>query len=185
MITLTGNHARCDMSLVENMRLAHIQSTEALDQGSVGILGDYVANEREVRTLVKPTTALITAGIDKENLVVVCAPELIYDESKLANNQLKNFYNEANVATRAYRLSTIRKFRLSKEGFTNALESDLTVGKYVDLTDASFELTASASKTDATIGKIVRIDNEGIATYVDSQGALLGNVYKMYVIEVL
>lgn len=185
MITLTGNHARCDMSLVENMRLAHIQSNEVLDQGSVGILGDYIANEREVKSLVKPTTALITAGIDKENLVIVCAPELIYDESKLANNQLKNFYNEANVATRAYRVPTVRKFRLSKEGFTNSLETDLVVGKYVDLTNNSFKLTASASKTNATIGKIVRVDNEGIATYVDSTGALVGNVYKMYVIEVL
>jgi|GEM_PF-3538308 len=185
MIKLTGTHARCDIALAENMILAHVQSTEDLDQGSVGILGDYVAGEREIKSLTKPTTALITAGISKENLVIVDAPELIYDESRMANNQLKNFYNEKNTAVRAYRLSNIRKLRLSKEAFTNTLETDLTVGKYVDLTDATFKVTASASKTDATIGKIVRIDNEGIATYVDSNGALVGNVYKMYVIEVL
>lgn len=183
-------HTRCDMKLVDRKALLkHVKITEDMDNGSVGIVnkGDFATGEREVYNLTKPTTALITAKVSKENMVIVSAPELIYQEALTTDNQLKNFYNEAGQVVRAYPLPTVVRFAVSAEGIDKVDGStELAVGQFVVLQNGSFKMKASATAVDgATVGKIVRVDQEGIATYVDTNGNLVGNVYKMYVIEVL
>lgn len=180
-------HTRCDMTLVERgMSLVHVQATEDLDNGTIAIIGDLVSGEDMVRVAVKPTTAAL--GTAKDKICIVHAPEIIYDESTKDKQQLKNFYNPAGTAIRGYRLSNVRRFKLSEEGIAKKdAGTALAVGQYVKMVDGSFKLQATTTASDAgVIGKIVRVDNEGIATYYDAVAKkFIGNVYPMYVIEVL
>ena len=176
-------HARCDVKLCENLEgsLADVRISEDLDNGSIGVLGDYTntANEQEVRAFNKPEDTS-----KKDELYLLDAPELIYDESRKVINQFKNFYNQSGEIVRAYPLSKIKKFSLSEEGIDASGVSKLAVGQYVLPNSASHKLKASTTSTNA-IGKIVRIDTEGIATYYGADGKFLGNTYPMYVIQVL
>jgi len=183
MITINDTkHARLDVVLYEEGLLAHVQSTVDLDNGSIGVLGDFVAGEREIKVLEKAT-----ATSTKANLVLVSAPELIYDQTRQAQNQFKNFYNEKGVATRAYQLSKVKRFKISEEGLdvsglTGAI--DLSTTDYYIIPTASHKMAVATASTNA-IGKIQRVDTEGIPSYVDVTGKFVANTYPMYVVEVL
>ena len=70
-------HARCDMVLVENLEgsLADVTIAKDLDNGSVGVLGDYSAVEREVRAFSAP------AGTETKN-------DLLYTTTLTKNNSI-------------------------------------------------------------------------------------------------
>lgn len=182
-------HARCDMVLVENLEgsLADVTIEKDLDNGSVGVLGDYSAVEREVREFTAPT-----GSETKGELYILCSPELIYDESRKALGGLKHYYNVGTAsingnpeAYRAYPMSKVKKFKLSEEGIDASDVSDkLEVGQYVKVEAGSYTLKATTSKAGA-VGKIVRIDQEGIKNVYDKNNDFLGLSYNMYVIQVL
>lgn len=177
-------HARLDVVLYEEALLAHVQSDVDLDNGAIGVLGDYVEGEREVRKLgdATPTST-------KEELVLVSAPELIYDEDRKVFNQLKNFYNTAGDATRAYYLKNVKRFRISEEGLDGLdaiSDLDMTAHKYYIVPQAGNKMKIVEDVNTNAIGKLVRVDQEGIATYYDATAQdFIGNVYKMYVVDVL
>lgn len=185
-------HARCDI-LIHDAKapLRHVLLKVDADNGSVGITkkGDYVDTgvNREVYNLTQATTALLTAKVQKDDIVIISAPELINDESTKAVNQFKNFYSEKEDVVRAYPLSIVRKFKVSEEAIDKAdASTDLTIGQFVVLQNGSFKMKASATAVDGgTVGKIVRIDQEGKLTYIASNGKADGLTYKTYVIEVL
>lgn len=191
MLIRTDNnlHTRCDMALVENLEgsLADVVISEDLDNGSVGVLGDYTEDEREIREFSAPV-----GGETKDSLYILCSEELIYDESRRANAGLKHYYNVASdsangkaEAYRAYPMAKVKKFKLSEEGIEPVDSStDLAVGQFVTVEADSYKLKATTSKAGA-VGKIVRIDNEGIKTVYDQNNKFLGLSYKMYVIQVL
>ena len=182
-------HTRCDIVLVENLQgsLADVTIEKDLDNGSIGVVGEYDSTEREVREFTAPT------GTEtKDELYILDAPELIYDESRKAYAGLKHYYNVGTEsmdgkpeAYRAYPMSKVKKFKLSEEGIEPIDSSTaLAVGQYVTIEADSYKLKASASSAGA-VGKIIRIDQEGIKTVYDKNNDFLGLVYKMYVIQVL
>ena len=182
-------HARCDMVLVENLEgsLADVTIEKDVDNGSIGVLGDYDKLEREVREFTAPT-----GSETKSELYILCSPELIYDESRKALGGLKHYYNVGTAsingnpeAYRAYPMSKVKKFKISEEGIDASGVSDtLKEGQYVKIEASSYKLKASADNSGA-IGKIVRIDQEGIKNVYDKNSDFLGLSYNMYVIQVL
>lgn len=66
----------------------------AIDNGSVLVMEALIEGEREVWKAVAPTE-----GAELGKLVLIAAPEVMYDE-RLRN--LSDFYNEAGVAARGY-----------------------------------------------------------------------------------
>lgn len=177
-------HARLDVVTYTEDLLAHVQATVDLDNGSIGVLGAYVTGEREIKVLEKPEDTST-----KADLVLVSAPELIYDTTRRAQNQLKNFYNESGVATRAYYLKNVKKFRISIEGLDVTALSGAAIDLdshdyYVAPSEDVYGMILSTSPTNA-IAKMVRVDTEGVPSYVDTTGLFTANNYSMYVFEVL
>lgn len=186
MITMIDGkkHARLDVVLYEEALLAHVQANVDLDNGSIGVLGDYVEGEREVRELEEATTTST-----KDELVLVSAPEIIYNEDRRVYNQLKNFYNTAGDATRAYYLKNVKRFRISEEGLdglSDISKLDMSAHKYYIVPQAGNKMKIVEDTEENAIGKLVRIDQEGLATYHDATAqGFMANTYKMYVIDVL
>ena len=186
MITMIDGkkHARLDVVLYEEALLAHVQAEVDLDNGSIGVLGDYVEGEREIKKL-----DVATETSTKEELVLVSAPELIYNEDRRVYNQLKNFYNTAGDATRAYYLKNVKRFRISEEGLDGLdaiSDLDMTKHKYYIVPQASNKMKIVEDVETNAIGKLVRVDKEGLATYYDATTkGFMGNTYDMYVIDVL
>ena len=181
-------HARCDMVLVENLEgsLADVIIEKDLDNGSIGVLGDYSEDEMEVREFTAPK------GTETKNeLYILCSPELIYDESSRALGGLRHYYNVGVAsengnpeAYRAYPMSKVKKFRVTEEVIDASGVSDtLSVGQYVKA-GTDNKMVAVSDKAGA-FGKIIRIDQEGIQTVYDKNNKFLGLSYEMYVIQVL
>ena len=124
---------------------------EAIENGSIVLIDNYMDGEREVRRCYNPSPT---------NLLSDCA--LIASEEVVKNksyNALNEFINEPGAILRGYRLLSKDIFSVTKEAFVEG--AALEVGAIVELTDTT-KFNAVMSKTEGVtrVGKIRRIEGE-------------------------
>lgn len=144
MVSLRFYDGNGDVAEVENGVIAKITALEPHTVGSNTIY------EREIWKGVAASSS-----DDLADCVLICTPEVMYDERK---RSLDEFINEAGVAARGYRLRDRNMFSLTAEGFVGgtapALDADVGVG--------------TGGKLDASgtgFGKCVHIENVGSKTF--------------------
>lgn len=171
-------HGVVHTSKVKATRIGHIYSvvsTEDVDNGSVGYVGELKAGEREVRTLLKPATALL----GETEVVIIATPELIYDETKMASGALGNFYNEKDVAMVAVPLTKGDEAEVSAN-MIQAIGAKPVAGNFLAPVDGSFKLKEVATKpTSGWYAKIEYVYPSGVATFIGQSGNKVGNVYDL------
>ena len=115
-----------------------------IENGCFVELGELMEGERELFVAVDPTSAS-----ELKNCVLVCTPEVMYDERK---KYLSDFINEAGSNVRGYRLHAGDVFSMTKEGF----DGEPAVGATVNLADGN-KLQVNGSGTK--VGTIIDTDN--------------------------
>ena len=139
----------------------NVDTETAIDNGNVlkvgALMGDATNGyEREIFKGSAPA-----ASDALKDVVLVCSPEVMYDE-RLHN--LDDFYNVAGKAARAYRLHEGDIFGVTKE----ALDGVATpaIGNVVELkAGTKLNVAASATSGSTQVGKIIAIDVVGRYTY--------------------
>ena len=131
----------------------------AIDNGNVLLVGDLKEGEREIFKGSAPA-----ANSPLAEVVLVCSPEIMYDERKYA---LDEFFNEAGMPARGYRIHSGDIFSVTKDALDGA--SNPAVGDVVEL-KAGTKMNVVAAATGATsgstvVGKIIAIDVVGRYTY--------------------
>lgn len=123
-----------------------------IENGSIVRVTNKLADidDRETYVAVAPT-----ADTPIEELALVAAPELMYDERQ---RNLNEFVNEAGAKIRGYFLRTNNRFSITREGFTGT--GAVKEGQVVELTANSTKLTAKNSPTASTtkVGEVVLIE---------------------------
>ena len=134
---------------------ASIKVAEAMENGSIVVLGGLVEGERELRTYTAPT------GSGK--LALVASPEVVKEKK---HNALADFTNEKDSIARVYILVSGDMFSLTKEGFAEG--ATLGVGKIVELA-AGKKLNAVATATTGKtkIGTILAVEGSYYVVAVD------------------
>ena len=131
----------------------------AIDNGHVLMLDGLDAGEREIKRGIAP--AAVT-----DEVVLVAAPELIYDEQFKADGGLDDFQNEADRPARAYHLYRGDIFSVS-DGAINALGAAPVVGNMVVVDPGETMLVEVAPGNIPAnakfIGEIIRKDVLGTA----------------------
>lgn len=154
-----------------------VQSAEVIENASVGVVGNLLAGEREVRAFNKP------ADLAVDKAVLVAQDEIMYDQTRRSQNNLKNFSIEAGTPFRAYDLAVGDIFSVSKDAIT-AIAADVVVGNKVTLTVGSHLLAEKSSvTTEKFVGRIEAVEQIGTTTVVGAPG-LVGGVIDMVVIRV-
>lgn len=103
----------------------------------------------------------VAAGDDLKDVVLVCSPEVMYDEHL---HNLDDFINEAGKAARAYRLHSGDIFSVTKEALAG--KATPAVGDVVELAAGTkLNVAASATSGSTQVGKIIAIDVVGRYTY--------------------
>lgn len=172
---------------LDNLKSQHsghiysVKAPEALENGFVGIVGDYLEGEREIRELVKPTTANVATN----GVVLIGHSPVVYDQSRMTSALEKNFTIAQDDVVRAYELHEKDTFSISKDGI-DLIGGEPVAGNYVVAQDASFRLkeVATLAGTEAFVGKIVRKDTIG-TTMVTGQAGVLGGITEYVVIDVV
>jgi len=135
-----------------NGNIESVQHTSSLDNGSFINLGAFISGAREIRAVALPATATLAT----EEVLLVAAPELM----AMPGTTLKDFYNPANVAMRAYHLSVGDIFTVSAAAITGS--PDVTTNKYVLPADGVTTLAAGSSLgTTRFAGKIIEVTTIG------------------------
>jgi hypothetical protein len=130
----------------------YVGATEtAIENGNVVELAGLVTGSREVEKGVAPTALT-------NEVVLVAAPELIYDESTRALG-LDDFINVAGKPFRAYHLSTGDIFTVSDVAISALASGTPVVGNYVIVEVGATKLkesaTAPAASTNRFLGKVI------------------------------
>ena len=168
---------------VRGTKVGHISSVVyadgELENGFVGVKGDLLTDERELRELK------LVADVAKEPLVLIASPELRYEEYTRDDASLQKFYIEQGRPARAFELEKGDIFSVSKEGVT-ALATDAVVGNYVVGAVGSLKLTEIATPlgTEAFVGKIIQKEKIGTVFAVGEAGNI-GRQIDFTVIEVI
>ena len=123
-----------------------------IDNGCFLKLGDL---ETGSRTVFKGEAPTATSKLNE--VVLVCSPEVMYDERL---NSLDDFYNEAGKIARGYRLHENDIFSVTAA----ALDGTPAVGSFVEL-QAGIKAKVAAVSGNATIGKIIDKNIVGRFTY--------------------
>lgn len=159
-------------------RLFSAIHSSALENGSIIFLGGLVANEKEIRTAVVPTTALIA----KAQPMLVMTPEIMYDESRKATQALGLFTNPANKAFPVIPLEAFDEIEVSTEAFAGTP----VVGKYVVLDNASTKLkVVDVAPTTGVVlyGKITSSRKSAMPTFLGGNGTLFPGAYDIFNVE--
>ncbi len=116
--------------------LYSVQSTEKIENGYIGVLGDLIKGEREIREF-KKITDITSSG---NEIVLIAQPEIRYDyENRADKRRLEDFTIEDGATVRAYTLAVGDEFGLSLESI-KAKNDTLKAGNKVVLKNNSFEL---------------------------------------------
>lgn len=154
-----------------------VQSTEEIQNGQVGVVGNLLTGEREVRSFDKP------ANLETDKATIVSQDEIMYDESRRSQNNLKNFKIDAGTAFRTYDLMQGDIFSVSLDAVT-ALGAKLVVGNKVVLEVGSHKLKeAATSTTERFVGRVEALEYIGTTTVVGAAG-VIGGVIELAVIRV-
>jgi len=126
-----------------------------IENGNVVELKGLMAGERELFVANAPT-----AGSKLTDCVLICTPEVMYDERKKDLNQ---FINETGTNCRGYRLHSGDVFSVTKE----ALEGEAKVGNAIELmAGTKWKSVASATSGSTQVGSIIELDGEYIVILV-------------------
>lgn len=158
-------------------RLYSAIHTSALENGSVIFLGEKDDNHSEIYKAAVPSTQLIPTATP---MLVMC-PEIIYDETRKANQALGNFINKANKAFPVVPLSEFDEIELSKEGFTGTPAK----GKYVVLKNGSTKFDIADSKPQSghvLVGKITSTRKSSLPVFLAGDGQLFPQAYDLFTI---
>lgn len=140
---------RLDDARFPNGDVYSVRSTEILENGFVGKLGDIEAGNPDVRKLEVPA-----AG---DSLVVIANPAMIYDNARLGAGKENQYEMEAGEVVRAYGLRETFVFAISKEG----VNGTAVVGEYL-VAGAGHKLVPSATiPATGFAAKVVRKDVVG------------------------
>lgn len=154
-----------------------VQSNEVVQNGSVGVVGNLLAGEREVRSFDKP------ADLATAKATLVAQEEIMYDQTRRSQNNLINFEVEAGTPFRTYELKEDDIFSVSKDAI-DALAADVVVGNKVVLQVGSHKLAeASTVTTERFVGRIEAVEQIGTTTVVGAPG-VVGGVVDLVVIRV-
>lgn len=142
-------------SLISIKYIKNDEETE-IQNGSVLKRGALISGEREVFA-----GADVAAADALDDVVLVCSPELMYDE-RLRN--LDDFINEAGKIARAYHLRKGDIFSVTKPALDGKASPE--VGDAVELkAGTKLNVAASATSGSTQVGKIIEIDVVGRYTY--------------------
>lgn len=154
---LAGTDVRSELASV---RYQGVNSTTneteyyEIDNGCFLKLGDLETDSRTVFKGEEPT-----ASDALTDVVLVCNPEVMYDERL---NSLDDYYNEAGKIVRGYRLHENDIFSVTAE----ALDGTPAVGKIVELqADTKGKVVSSATNGSTVIGEIIDKNIVGRFTY--------------------
>lgn len=154
-----------------------VQAKEVVQNGSVGVAGNLLSGEREVRSFDKPT------DLSTEKAVLVAQDEIMYDQVRRSQNNLTYFQIPSGTPFRAYDLAEGDIFSVSKDAIT-ALAADVVVGNKVVMTAGSYKLSeVDAVTTERFVGRIEAIEKIGTTTVTGAPG-LVGGVIDLVVIRV-
>jgi hypothetical protein len=172
---------------VKSVKCGHIynvQNDAELDNGSVGYIGALLDGEREIYALEQFTTEKIAT----ESIVLVAAPEIVYDESTYAKKKLSAFVNPAKTPVRAYELVAHDIFSVSDDMVTAIDDTDdvVAVDNNVVAQNASFKLAeiATLAGTEKFVGKIIDVETIGTTVPVGA-GGNVGTTTNLIAIEVI
>lgn len=127
----------------------------AIENGNVVKVGALISGEREVKSA---TTPAATTKIDE--VVLVVAPEVMYDERK---KNLDEYRNEAGQIVRGYHLHSGDIFSVTAEGLKNASPA---VSQVIELAASTkWNNVATATQGSTVVGKIIAKDVVGRYTY--------------------
>ena len=158
-----------------------------LENGMVCHPGDFKEDEeRQLREAKQPKTATF----DSDPILLICDPELRYEEFRTEDAALEKYKIEAGNPARAYRLEVGDIFSVSKN-MVDALSGDEPeVDNYVVAQNEEWKL----GENDGTsgdfyddyrfVGKIIRKDTLGTEFVIGSDGTV-GRKLDMVVIEVV
>jgi hypothetical protein len=156
---------------VKSVYAGHVYSVQAsvdVNNGSIGVVGTLVSNQRETRTLVQPVTGTIAS----DKVVLVASPEVVYDQATWASADITNFTNLANKPMRAYEINKDDEFSVTKDAIT-LIGSDPVVGNFVVAQNASYKMKEVAStSTENFVGRIEAIETYATPAYVGAGGTL-------------
>ena len=171
---------------VRSVYKGHIHSVkydaDILENGMIGVLGDLLPNEREIRELKVPT------GTD-EPIVLIYAPEYSYEDRRISDRALENFHIEAGVPARAYELEAMDMFSVSKKMVTPLdANAGVTKGNFVVAQAGSLIMAendgSALTGDEAFLGKIVDVEIIGTSTVV-GQAGVISRIMELVVVEVL
>lgn len=155
-----------------------VQSNETIQNGWVGVVGKLLPGEREIREFKKPEDV----AIDKAYLVA--EDEIIYEQYRQSQNNLKNFEIAPGKAFRVYELKENDIFSVSTDAI-DALADEVEVGNKVVLQVGSHKLKEVDTVTNERfVGEIEAIEQVGVQTVVGAPG-YVGGVIEFVVIRVL
>ena len=137
----------------------YVDTETEIDNGNVLLVGPLMSGEREIFK-----GSAVAADSPISDVVLVCSPEIMYDERKYALDQ---FFNEAGKPARGYRLHSGDIFSVTKDALAGAATP--AVGDIVELA-AGTKMSVVAAGTGATsgstvVGSIIAIDVVGPYTY--------------------
>lgn len=127
----------------------------AIENGNVVKVGALISGEREVKSA---TTPAATTKLDE--VVLVAAPEVMYDERK---KNLDEYRNEVGQIVRGYHLHSGDIFSVTAEGLKNTSPD---VGQVIELAASTkWNNVATATQGSTVVGKIIAKDVVGRYTY--------------------
>lgn len=127
----------------------------AIENGNVVKVGSLISGEREVKSA---TTPAATTKLDE--VVLVAAPEVMYDERK---RNLDEYRNEAGQIVRGYHLHSGDIFSVTAEGLKNASPA---VNQVIELAASTkWNNVATATQGSTVVGKIIAKEVVGRYTY--------------------
>ena len=142
----SGNSITYTPAEVENGVIAELKGLDPIDQNS---------NEHEIYRAVAAT-----ASSDLNKCVIICSPEVMYDERKRG---LDEFINPAGKPCRGYILRSRNMYSFTADGFVSST-APTTIGNAVGIGTGG-KIATSVSSGATTLGTYVDTDVSGKYTY--------------------
>lgn len=169
---MVENYGIVRLDKVRSSKVGHLHSVvyedDILQNGMLGVLGDLLEGERELRELLLPEDTT-------KPLVLIAAPEIRYEQYTISDNALGRFYIKQGEPVRAYELEAQDIFSVSDPMITALNTGDgPQVKNYVISEAGSFKLIEAATVTgdEAFIGKIIDKQWIGTPTIVGQAGTI-------------
>ena len=153
---MTGTNVGADLVSLKYMGSG--STATAIENGCVVALDGLMTGEREVWKAVTPA-----ANTDKNKIVIVASPEVMYDERK---KNLDEFINEAGTIARGYIPHSRDIFSVTADALNIGAGVTPAKGYIVELmAGTKLNVVSSATASTTTIGQIIDIEDAGRYTY--------------------